>query len=138
MSSLDRLDVIIFGASGFTGKYTVYQSVNILKGLKWGVAGRSKEKLEDVLKEMGNKAETDLSKIPIILADLKDEQSLKKMTEKAKVIVNCCGPYMLFGEPVIKACIATSTHHLDVSGEFEFFCSFSLMTLQMTHLTFNR
>ncbi|CAO1407401.1 unnamed protein product [Diamesa tonsa] len=114
---MNRLDVLIFGASGFTGKYTVYQSVKILAGLKWGVAGRSKEKLEDILKEMGNKAGIDLSKIPIILADLKDEQSLKKMTEKAKVIVNCCGPYMLYGEPVIKACIATSTHHVDVSGE---------------------
>lgn len=117
MSSMDRLDIVIFGASGFTGKYTIYQSVNILKGLKWGVAGRSKEKLQEVLKEMGKKAETDLSKIPIILADLKDEQSLKKMTEMAKVIVNCCGPYMLYGEPVIKACIATSTHHVDVSGK---------------------
>lgn len=133
---MDRLDVVIFGASGFTGKYTVYQSVKILNGLKWGVAGRSKGKLEDMLKEMGNKAGTDLSKIPIILADLEDEQSLKKMTEKAKVIVNCCGPYMLYGEPIIKACIASSTHHVDVSGKFEFLNS--LISQLMTHSSFNR
>lgn len=42
MNKTDRLDVIIFGASGFTGKYTVFEGVKILRGLKWGIAGRSK------------------------------------------------------------------------------------------------
>lgn len=120
-SDRDRLDVIIFGASGFTGKYTVFQSIKVLKDLKWGVAGRNQEKLEQVLKEMGAKADTDLSKTPIIIADINDEESLKKMTEKAKIIVNCCGPYRFFGEQVIKACVATSTHHVDVSGNLNFF-----------------
>lgn len=117
MSSSDRLDVIIFGASGFTGKYTVFQAVEVLKDLKWGVAGRNKEKLEQVLKEMGDKAKIDLSKTPIIVADIKDEESLNKMTAQAKIIVNCCGPYRHFGEQVIKACVASSTHHVDVSGK---------------------
>lgn len=48
---------------------------------------------------------------------MKDEESLKKMTAQAKVLVNCCGPYRFYGEPVIKACIATHTHQVDVSGE---------------------
>ena len=39
------------------------------------------------------------------------------MTARAKVIVNCCGPYRFYGEAVVKACIATKTHHVDVSGE---------------------
>lgn len=39
------------------------------------------------------------------------------MTEQAKVLVNCCGPYRFYGEPVVKACIATRTHQVDVSGE---------------------
>lgn len=38
----DRLDVIIFGATGFTGKYTVFESIKVLNGLTWGIAGRSK------------------------------------------------------------------------------------------------
>ena len=42
MSATDRLDVVIFGATGFTGKYTVFEGVKVLKGLKWGIAGRSK------------------------------------------------------------------------------------------------
>lgn len=115
--SADRLDVIIFGASGYTGKYTVYESTKVLKGLKWGVAGRSKDKLENVLEEMGKKAKQDLSKTPIIIADVNDQNSLVEMARQAKVIVNTCGPYRHFGEQVVKACIEAGTHHVDVSGE---------------------
>lgn len=39
------------------------------------------------------------------------------MAEKCKIVVNCCGPYRFYGEPVVKACIAAGTHHVDVSGE---------------------
>lgn len=80
-----ELDVIIFGASGFTGKYTVLHAVKLLSDLKWGIAGRSQQKLESVLKEMGAKADTDLSKIPIIIADVSDEPSLERMANQAKV-----------------------------------------------------
>lgn len=81
----DRLDVVIFGATGFTGKHAVLEGVKLLANLTWGVAGRNKEKLEEMLKEIGTKAGTDLSKTPIIIADIKDEDSLKKMCERAKV-----------------------------------------------------
>lgn len=113
----ERLDVIIFGASGFTGKYTVLEGVKLLDGMSWGVAGRDEEKLKKTLKEIGEKANKDLSSLPIIIADVRDENSLQKMAERAKVIVNCCGPYRLYGEPVVKACINAGTHHVDVSGE---------------------
>lgn len=112
-----ELDVIIFGASGFTGKYTVYESVKLLKNFKWGVAGRNKQKLEAVLKEMGEKADTDLTATPIIIADVDDPESLRKMAEKCRVVINCTGPYRLWGEPVVKACTGAGTHQVDVTGE---------------------
>ncbi|XP_053699474.1 saccharopine dehydrogenase-like oxidoreductase [Sabethes cyaneus] len=115
-----KLDVIIFGATGFTGKYTVYEGIKILAGMKWGVAGRSRTKLEATLTEMGRKANTDLSTIPIVLADVDDQQSLVQMARECSVIVNCCGPYRLFGEQVIRACLEAGTHHVDVSGEPQF------------------
>lgn len=83
-----ELDVIIFGASGFTGKNTVLKAVDLLKDFKWGIAGRSKDKLEKVLQEMGQKTETDLSKIPIITASLDNDESLKTMAAKCKVGAN--------------------------------------------------
>lgn len=72
------------------GKYTVLEGVKLLDGLTWGVAGRSEDKLKKTLKEIGDKAEKDLSNIPIVIADVNDENSLQKMAERAKVINRCC------------------------------------------------
>ncbi|XP_055622734.1 saccharopine dehydrogenase-like oxidoreductase [Toxorhynchites rutilus septentrionalis] len=120
MSLMRKLDVIIFGASGFTGKYTVYEGVKLLANTSWAIAGRTKSKLEAVLVEMGRKSGTDLSHIPIVLADVDDQQSLVRMAQQCKIVVNCCGPYRLFGEQMIKACLEAGTHHVDVSGEQQF------------------
>lgn len=112
-----RLDLIVFGATGFTGKYTVRQVARLCeeRGLKFGISGRRKEALEAVMKEFANSED-----LPILIADLKDEESLKDMTRQCKVLINCCGPYRFYGEPVIKACISTKTHYVDVSGEPQF------------------
>lgn len=115
--SSSKLDVVIFGASGYTGKYTVFEATKVLAGLTWGVAGRSKEKLERTLAEIGKKAGQDLSTLPIIIADVGDQKSLVEMAKRAKVVVNCCGPYRFHGENVVKACIDGGAHHVDVSGE---------------------
>ncbi|XP_037946561.1 saccharopine dehydrogenase-like oxidoreductase [Teleopsis dalmanni] len=113
----EKLDVIIFGATGFTGKYTVYEAVTVLENLRWGVAGRNRSKLEEVLKDMGLKANKNLSNIPIIIADIEDEASIANMARKCRILVNCCGPYRFYGEQVVRACIEAGTHHVDVSGE---------------------
>lgn len=115
-----KFDVIIFGATGFTGKYAIRNAIEILKGMQWAVAGRNKSKLEETLRDSGSKMNQDLSQIPIILADVADERSVQEMTKQAKVIVNCCGPYHLYGEVVVKACVESSTSHVDVSGEAQF------------------
>ncbi|GAB0099967.1 saccharopine dehydrogenase-like oxidoreductase [Sergentomyia squamirostris] len=115
--SADRLDVVIFGATGFTGRCAVERGFDFLTKLKWGIAGRNQGKLDSLKTEIGSKLSKDLSEIPVILADVADEASLKKMAEQAKVVVNCCGPYRHFGEAVVKACIASGAHHVDVSGE---------------------
>lgn len=112
--------MIIFGATGFTGKYTVFEGIKILANMNWGIAGRNRSKLEATLAEMGQKASTDLSHIPIVTADVGNQQSLVQMARECNVVVNCCGPYRLFGEPVIQACLEAGTHHVDVSGEPQF------------------
>lgn len=120
----NRLDIVLFGASGFTGKYCIESIDKFSKldgsNVKWGISGRSEYKLKQCLLDYQNKSGKDVSSIPIILADVKDYESLKAMTVQAKVIINCCGPYRFFGEAVIKACIETGTHHVDVSGEPQF------------------
>lgn len=60
----------------------------MLRNLTWGVAGRNETKLKDTLKEIGTKANADLTGLPIIIADVNDEGSLQKMAESAKVILH--------------------------------------------------
>ncbi|KAJ9575651.1 hypothetical protein L9F63_007480, partial [Diploptera punctata] len=62
----------------------------------------------------------DISKVPMILADVNDEKSLKEMAAQARVIVNCVGPYILYGESVVKSCLDAGAHHVDISAEPQF------------------
>ncbi|EFN86903.1 Probable saccharopine dehydrogenase [Harpegnathos saltator] len=124
-----RLDVVIFGATGYTGKLVVKYAVDFCKEwqLKFGIAGRRKEALENVLKEFA----ADAGNVPIILANVNDEKSLEKMTECAKVLINCCGPFRFYGEPVVKACITTRTHYVDITGEPQFIENMQLLYNKM-------
>ncbi|CAH0553839.1 unnamed protein product [Brassicogethes aeneus] len=116
-----RLDLLILGATGFTGKHCIGPILKMSKAngrnLSWGVAGRSEDKLDKVLKEMGEKLGENLDSIPKVIVDINSEEDLKVMAQKAKVVVNCCGPYRFLGEAVVKACVEAGTHHVDVSGE---------------------
>ncbi|KAK5646161.1 hypothetical protein RI129_004625 [Pyrocoelia pectoralis] len=117
----ERLDIILFGATGLTGKNCLKYLYKFTKlngrSLTWGVAGRSKPKLRQVLEECVPQTGEGLTRIPIIVADVNDNDSLNKMTSQARLIVNCCGPFDAYGEAVIIACLETGTHHIDVSGE---------------------
>lgn len=117
---LERFHIIIFGASGYTGKYAIREAVKLLKNYRWAIAGRSRERLESALSEVGKKFDKDLSNVPIIVADINDENSLLNMTRQGQVLVNCCGPYRFLGEAVVKACIESGTSLVDVSGEPEY------------------
>jgi len=118
----EKLDVIIFGATGYTGKVAVCEIVKLAKekNITWGISGRNRNKLDNVLKEAEGKTDTDLAAIRVIVADVEDESSLREMASQTHVVVNCVGPYRFYGETVVRACIASGAHHLDVSGEPQF------------------
>ncbi|KAF2885494.1 hypothetical protein ILUMI_20644 [Ignelater luminosus] len=117
----NRLDIVLFGASGFTGRYCIEEIHRLSKAngksLTWGIAGRSHTKLKQALDEYQKKTDDDLNSVPIILADAEDYISLKQMTERARILINCCGPYRFYGEPTVKACLESGTHQVDVTGE---------------------
>lgn len=116
-----RLDFVVFGATGFTGKHVLKSILEITRksqpGLTWGVAGRNKERLEKVVAEFEKSNKIEPTNAPIIIADVQDEDSLNAMAAQARVVLNCCGPFRFFGEPVVKACVANGANHVDVSGE---------------------
>ncbi|XP_061735438.1 saccharopine dehydrogenase-like oxidoreductase [Nerophis ophidion] len=126
-SSSRPYHLVVFGASGFTGQFVVEEVARTASeaprgNLKWAVAGRSKQKLEQVLEQAASvlgKPELRTG-VDIIVADVEEPDSLAAMCKQAVIVLNCVGPYRFFGEPVVKACVENGAHHLDISGEPQF------------------
>uniref|UniRef100_A0A1I7TYA2 Sacchrp_dh_NADP domain-containing protein n=1 Tax=Caenorhabditis tropicalis TaxID=1561998 RepID=A0A1I7TYA2_9PELO len=116
---MSRYDVVIYGASGFTGACVVEHLVKseLFEGFSFAVAGSDEEKLHELLKNVSQKTEKDVSNASVIVARLDDATSLNAMARQAKVIVNTEGPYRLYGEAVVKAAVENGASHVDISGE---------------------
>ena len=106
-------DVVVFGATGFTGALTAEYLAGAAGAGRWAIAGRSRDKLEAV----GRRLSTD---VPLILADVNDPTSLRAMAESTRVVITTVGPYIHYGEPLVAACAAAGTHYVDLTGEPEF------------------
>ena len=113
MSNTRELDLIIWGATGFTGQlvseYISKQYTN--STLKWGIAGRNKEKVLSVAKRLNIDEER------IFIADSNNIDTLKKLTSKTKVICTTVGPYAKYGSNLVEACVDTNTNYWDITGE---------------------
>ncbi|KAL5582223.1 hypothetical protein UlMin_014665 [Ulmus minor] len=119
----DLYDLIILGASGFTGKYVVKEALKFLNipssPLKSiALAGRNPAKLTQTLKWAAHPHSP--PPIPVLTADTTDLSSLHRLCSQTKLILNCVGPFRLYGEPVVAACAETGTDYLDICGEPEF------------------
>lgn len=115
-TSSRRYEVVVFGATGFTGKYTCEHIIsNLPTDLRWAVAGRSAEKLQGLVNELESVNPDRLA--PEVETASLDKASLKELAAKTKVLISTVGPYHLYGESVIAACAESGTHYLDVTGE---------------------
>ncbi len=113
-------NVTLFGATGFTGRLTAeYLATCADKAqLKWAIAGRNLQKLEQCKQAiLALNPDADIN---IIQADTQDPQSLKFMAEQSSVVITTVGPYLNYGEPLVKACVEAGTHYVDLTGEPEF------------------
>ncbi|XP_043707569.1 probable mitochondrial saccharopine dehydrogenase-like oxidoreductase At5g39410 [Telopea speciosissima] len=116
-------DLVILGASGFTGKYVVREALKFLNTpsspLKTiALAGRNLGKLDDALKWAAHPASP--PSIPLIKTDISDPASLRELCIKTKLVLNCVGPFRLYGEPVVSTCVEMGCDYLDICGEPEF------------------
>jgi len=113
-------DLVLFGASGFTGALTAdYLARNAPAGTRWALAGRSTQKLKARRAELAalNPACADL---PLLNADVEDAQSIGELASAAKVLITTVGPYVRYGEPLVAACAQAGTDYVDLTGEPEF------------------
>jgi short subunit dehydrogenase-like uncharacterized protein len=106
------LDLIVYGATGFTGRLVAEYLSQTYRKLAWAMAGRSAEKLASVRDEIG--APKDL---PLIVADAGDRASLAAMARRSKAIVTTVGPYQLYGSELVAVCAESGTDYLDLCGE---------------------
>ena len=112
-----EFDVVLYGASGFTGKQTVIDfKLHAPSSMKWAIAGRSKERLEAVLRDLGLSSD----RVPILVADSQDLDELEKLAARTHVILSTAGPFSLYAPKLIQACVQQSTHWCDITGETPF------------------
>lgn len=113
-------DVVVFGASGFTGRLVVEHLLEKYPpggDLQWAVAGRNPQRLENMLDEVAGNDET--GRPPVIIADSHDRESLDQLTSDTRVVITTVGPYGLHGSELVEACVVNGTDYCDLSGEVE-------------------
>ena len=110
---MKKFDIIIWGATSFTGKLVteyIFKKYGSSK-IKWAIAGRNLKKLEKIRYQFADE------NIPIFIADSFDEESLSKFVKKTKVVCSTVGPYSLYGTKLVKLCVENNTNYCDITGE---------------------
>lgn len=110
--------VVLYGATSFVGQITAHYLTEFLSNTKdkdgadvtWAIAGRDEAKLNELQSKLG-------ITIDIILANSDDSDSLDEMTKQTQVIISTVGPYLKYGEPLIKSCTTHGTDYVDLTGE---------------------
>lgn len=115
-----ELDLVLFGATGFTGGLTAeYLARTAPTGLRWALVGRSRDKLERVRARLV-RIDPALADLPLLEADATDAAGLADLAARTKVVVTTVGPYLQHGEPLVRACAEAGTDYVDLTGEPEF------------------
>lgn len=120
------MDIVILGASGFTGKYVLRELLKFSNPpnaapRKIAIAGRSRKKLAAALTwATGGQNLPAKTPVSIFEADVNSVQSLISLCKKTKVLVSCVGPFRKYGKPVVEACVEAGVDYLDITGEPEF------------------
>ena len=146
MTAARAYDIVLFGATGYTGKLTAeYIAANLPTDLKWAIAGRSAAKLETIAAECKSInsdriqprkqppiskllylarfygydicSQDDTNEIPEIEISNLNDPDLSALAKKTKLLISTVGPYAIHGEHAFKACAENGTHYLDVTGE---------------------
>ena len=111
--SSDRpYDVVLYGASGFVGQQTVqyFATHASLDGVRWAIAGRNRQKLAAVRDAVG-------AGVEVLVADSQDQQAMDAIAAQARVILNTAGPFALYANALVDACVRLRTHYVDITGE---------------------
>ena len=110
-----NFDVVVYGATGFTGKLVVEYMLNQYENdesISWAMAGRSHEKLIAVRDSLGVSHD-----VALLTVDSNDESSVAEMVKQTKCVLTTVGPYQLYGPSIVKQCAVNGTDYVDLCGE---------------------
>ncbi|UQA57594.1 saccharopine dehydrogenase family protein [Polyangium aurulentum] len=121
MSSARTYDIVLFGATGFTGRLAADYLASVTKTtpLRWALAGRNRARLEQIQAELSaqNPHLTGDAAPAILEASSDDPASLARMARAGRVVLTTVGPYARHGEPLVEACIEARADYVDITGE---------------------
>lgn len=108
------LDLIVFGATGFTGQLVAeyLQQQHAGHGLRWALAGRQPARLEQVRQAIGAAAD-----LPLITADATDPAAMAALVRRTAAVITTVGPYQRYGQALVSACAEAGTDYVDLCGE---------------------
>lgn len=114
MARLAEFDIVVHGASGFTGGLIVEHLAKVAtdRGVSFALSGRDVAKLAAVRDEMGADPSTTL-----IAVDSRDADAVAAMVGRTRAVITAAGPFQLYGEPIVSACATAGADYLDLSGE---------------------
>jgi len=105
-----KYEIIVYGATGFTGQICCKYLRDNYKDLTWAMSGRNLEKLEQIKSELNLDCD-------IVVADGADLEALRSLTGQTKVILSTAGPFARYGSMLVQACVENETHYTDITGE---------------------
>ncbi len=113
-------DIVVFGATGFTGALTAeYLARNAPSDARLALAGRNHDRLETARADLAE-AHPAAGEIPLVTADVNDLSAMRALAESTRVVITTVGPYILYGDALVAACAAAGTDYVDLTGEPEF------------------
>ena len=114
MSGRREYDIVIFGATGYTGRLIVnYLVKHGPKDVTWALAGRNMGSLKKV-------ASNHSIISGLLQGDTTDTASLDRICESCKIVLSVAGPYSIHGPPLVEACLRAGTHYMDLTGELAY------------------
>ncbi|RFD27130.1 enoyl-ACP reductase [Mycobacterium uberis] len=117
MSPAEReFDIVLYGATGFSGKLTAEHLARSGSTARISLAGRSSERLRTVQMMLGPTAQD----WPLIVADTSQPSTLEALAARTRVVLTTVGPYTRYGLPLVAACAKAGTDYADLTGELMF------------------
>ncbi|MCA9675973.1 MAG: saccharopine dehydrogenase NADP-binding domain-containing protein [Kofleriaceae bacterium] len=118
MSTSRELDVVLWGATGYTGRLVAdyLATTPHAATLTWALAGRDRHKLERIRVELAAVTPR-LADLPILIGEAHDRASLDAIAARTRVVCTTVGPYARYGSELVAACAAAGTHYCDLTGE---------------------